>query len=189
MMDKKISILNSSQIWVFFVAVLFFISCGGGSFKSGQKDGWWTDKYNNGHTSSEGKYDKGIKVGEWKKYFPDGVLEFQINYNDEGIKHGDWKSFHKNGKLKKEGIYKNGGEEGKWVEYHENGETAIEKNYKNDKKIGSWTWYHPNGKVSQKGQYGGYKRIGKWTFFDPAGKLMKEEFYENGKLLMESKDH
>ena len=86
---------------IILLSTLFFITCSGGSFKSGQKDGVWTNYFDNGLISNQGKYKKGIKVGSWKEYYYNGKIKLDINYDEKGTKNGLYQEFYANGKLKK----------------------------------------------------------------------------------------
>lgn len=48
------------------------------------ENGHFTFYYNMGNKESEGKYEKGARVGYWKRFNPDGSEKTQRFYNPEG---------------------------------------------------------------------------------------------------------
>lgn len=83
--------------------------------------------YQNGIVKEEGNYDKGYKVGEWKRYYPSKQLLETINYTWDKIS-GQRKIFYKDGKLALDEYYDRNGnlESGKY--FDEQGK-AVEKDY------------------------------------------------------------
>ena len=55
-----------------------------------------------GNLKDEGKYEKGLKVGEWKYYFTDGK-KFEVGkYDKNGKQTGQWLWYYNDGKLRRE---------------------------------------------------------------------------------------
>ncbi|MEJ5993998.1 hypothetical protein WG904_06135 [Pedobacter sp. Du54] len=78
--------------------------------------------YQNAIIKEEGHYDKGYKVGEWKRYYPSKKLSEIISYTWDKI--SSRKLFYKDGKLALDEVYSRSGnlESGKY--YDEQGKPA-----------------------------------------------------------------
>ncbi len=83
-------------------------------------------RYQNGAISEEGNYDKGYKVGEWKRYYPSKQLSETTNYAWD--KMSSRKLFYKDGKLALDEVYSRNGnlETGKY--FDEQGK-VVDKGY------------------------------------------------------------
>lgn len=79
--------------------------------------------YKNSIIKEEGQYDKGYKIGEWKRYHPNKQLSEILNYTWDKIS-GSRKLFYSDGKLALEEVYTRTGalETGKY--YDEQGKTV-----------------------------------------------------------------
>jgi antitoxin component YwqK of YwqJK toxin-antitoxin module len=60
------------------------------------------------------------KDGYWEEYYPNGQLNFKVNYVN-GQKHGYWEEYFSNGKLKYKGKYINDEKHGYWEGFLDNG--------------------------------------------------------------------
>lgn len=80
------------------------------------------------------------------------------------------------------------------IEYYESGKKKSETTmYDYINNLGPFTEWHENGSVKCKGLYADVGRksygisltdkIGTWSYYNESGKLIKEEFYEEGKLV------
>lgn len=65
-------------------------------------------RYQHANIKEEGNYDKGYKVGEWKRYYPNKQLFETINYVWDKL-NGSRKMFYKDGKLALDEIYSKSG--------------------------------------------------------------------------------
>ena len=74
-------------------------------------------RYQNGTIKEEGNYDKGYKVGEWKRYYQSKQLSETTNYVWDK-RYGFRKLFYKDGKLALEEVYSRNGalESGKYFD-------------------------------------------------------------------------
>ena len=95
-----------------------------GSFRNGNRDGWWV------------------------RYHKNGQLMGKVNF-ENGKEQGAFVSYRDNGQLKNKGNYKNGKEEGAWVWYYDNGQVNNKGNYKKGKRDGAWVYYREDGTVSK----------------------------------------
>jgi antitoxin component YwqK of YwqJK toxin-antitoxin module len=117
----------------------------------------------------EGKYNNSLKVGVWKHYFPSGVLQNKLTYE-------------------------NNRPNGYAIMYHENGKISEEGNWKNNRWVGNYKLYYDNGNVQQEFTFNETgKREGPQIYNYENGQRMIEgnwkeghedglvkEFYENG---------
>lgn len=73
--------------------------------------------FQNGTLKEEGTYDKGYKVGEWKRYYPSKQLSEITNYAWDKL-YGSRKLFYKDGKLALDEVYSRNGnlETGKYFD-------------------------------------------------------------------------
>jgi antitoxin component YwqK of YwqJK toxin-antitoxin module len=61
--------------------------------KEGSRDGYWEERWNNGHLYTKGNYIDGKEEGYWEVYHDNGKLNAKGNY----IKHipeGYWEYYH-----------------------------------------------------------------------------------------------
>lgn len=129
-------------------------------------------------------------------FYPDGKLKKKeigvgpsLIYTEEFCENGQLKfapfnpnarekvlvtNYYCNGKKKMEFYWVAGIYAGDYTEWNENGTLSIKGHYDDDsKKIESIF----------KGQWVALEKIGTWQYFDGSGKLIKEELYDNGKII------
>ncbi|NRD23358.1 hypothetical protein HNV10_08910 [Winogradskyella litoriviva] len=71
-------------------------------YKRQYKSGYFKSYYESGAKEIEANYFEFDLVGEWKKYFETGELEWLVTYKD-GYRHGAYKKYNRNGDLLLEG--------------------------------------------------------------------------------------
>lgn len=122
-----------------------------GPYLNGQKNGWWTQYYQNGKVRSRMTFVsnrpngtatlyfengnvqetgtwKGTRwVGEYKLFYENDTLRHHFNYNNLGQKHGMQYLYHPNGKLAKTENFKDGKEDGWKREYDSDGTLLLEQ--------------------------------------------------------------
>jgi antitoxin component YwqK of YwqJK toxin-antitoxin module len=104
----------------------------------------------------EGKYDNGLKVGVWKHYFPNGVLQSRFTYE-------------------------NNRPNGYAIIYHENGKIYEEGNWKNNRWVGAYKLYYDNGNVQHDFTFNEYgKREGVQTYWNEQGQKIIEGSWKSG---------
>lgn len=86
--------------------------------------------YLSNQLAEKGQFKKGLKIGVWKTWHPNGVLETSIYYN-EGLKKGTFYKYTDKGVLLEKGRYRSNKKQGKWINYNSN-DTLV---YKNDKIV------------------------------------------------------
>lgn len=90
-----------------------------------------------------------LKVRE-ERYYPDGTLTSEGDFDAQGRPNGLWHYYYENGQL--------------WSLGHFDG----------GKKVGEKEVYWPNGQLRYKGQYGDDKKTGHWVFYHEDGRVLEE---------------
>ena len=139
-------------------------------------------KYPKGAKYSEGDFENGQNVGEWKYYFEDGKLSTIGTYNKKGAKDGVWKDYDENGTLISEDSYVDGKMEGASKNYHDNGKIYEEYVYRRN-KINAYKYYDINGVLvkeflKQKKEFN-FEIYNKNGTLRKSGKLIDEYFDGN----------
>lgn len=111
-------------------------------------------------------------TGHEKARIQDKVIEYDVV---DGIKQGDFKLYFLNGIVQIEGKIKDNKNIGEWKYYYESGDLESKGEFENDKPKGEWLWYYPSGKVKEKGNYFEGNRIGTWQQFDESGEVIDEK--------------
>lgn len=139
--------------------------------------------YCDGDTTVYMKYYHSGKIEAIDKNYKDStlnwmVLHYQVEYYENGQKKSDPNDI--NGSRKNH------------RSYYENGQPSREVIWKGDSTLGDCKEWYSNGKLKAKGQYElplflrnvyPVNKIGTWSYYNESGKLIKEEFYEEGKLV------
>ncbi len=170
--------------------------------------GHWVSYYNDGKVKEDGHYAQGHKVRVWKSYFPSGVIEEEIPYDQQGTMNGDYTSYFENGMIGTKGTYVDNTRNGKWRYYFQNGQVGIEADmtygmrngvwnewnwtaspkvigiYEGNRSIGKWEYFHKNGKMKERGNFDedGNKH-GIWQIYWASGTLWQEVEYQNGRRI------
>ena len=150
-----------------------------GSYKDGEKDGLWTDWYENGQKKSERNYKYGFDIGSWTSWYENGQKKSEGNYKREP---GEW--------WRKENSWR----DGLWTDWWDNGQKRSEKYYEKNYKIGSETAWYKNGQKKSEVKYkDGQKEISSkmWeedgSVYDPTlSDEMREAILQ---LVMDIKPH
>jgi len=78
---------------------------------------------------SIGRYETGMKIGEWNYYYQNGKLEHLEIYNKYKRYSGEWKFYNEQGTLIKTETYTDGKETGDWKFYDEKGHLIKTQKY------------------------------------------------------------
>ncbi|MGD2034573.1 MAG: hypothetical protein PVF73_05915 [Bacteroidales bacterium] len=136
--------------------------------------------YNDGETAAEGTYFQEKKDSLWRYYsFYTGSLTSTEMYN-KGVKHGMEKQYYPNGQVSEKTEWVNNARHGIWNQYFDDGTQKLKTFYSFNKVNGAYTLYWPNGNVFILGHYVDNKRHGNWTFFNDEGKKELEIKYNYG---------
>ncbi len=108
-----------------------------GVYYMGLEDGEWY--YNNSGTIEIGTYYEGMRIENWKVWFPNGKVAFDMNY-DQDLYDGKYTAYWDNGRIKISGKYESGTPIGTWVRYDEEGNPVMTTIYKDGREI-QWNDY------------------------------------------------
>ncbi|WP_245585073.1 toxin-antitoxin system YwqK family antitoxin [Psychroserpens burtonensis] len=92
------------------------------------------------------EHKNGKRHGLYKKWFPDGTLSFEANYNN-GLQEGTAKSWWKDGKLRSEANYNNGIVNGIQLQWYKSGNLFKQMTIVNGKEEGLQKAWRDNGKI------------------------------------------
>ena len=98
------------------------------------RKGPYVQYYENGNVASEGNFDKGYPLGEWRFYYANKQLAEKLNYY-WGKLNGEFVSFFENGAVKSRGRYVMDKKTGVFRTYHQNGQLLSEEYYDEEGKV------------------------------------------------------
>lgn len=171
------------------------IPCERGTAKNGYRHGVWVMYYMNGKLKSEGEFDNGNPLGEWKTLYSSGNTESVIKYDKAGKAQGEYLVYHKNKKIKESGVFVDGLLQGKVETFFDDGTIHKTDFYKDSKKHGQFLEYNREGIVISEWNYedhiesgpfletfksGAKRRTGNMSSGKRHGEVRK--FYEDGSL-------
>ncbi|MBN2522901.1 MAG: toxin-antitoxin system YwqK family antitoxin [Bacteroidales bacterium] len=137
--------------------------------------------YNDGELAAEGTYFQEKKDSTWNYFsFYTGTLTSTEVYN-KGVKHGTEKQYYPNGQVSEEIDWVNNAKHGIWNQYFDDGTLKLKTSYSYNQLNGPYTLYWPNGNLLIMGHHLDNKRHGTWTFFTDEGKKEFEIIYKYGK--------
>lgn len=119
----------------------------------GKKEGYWIiwahmrnlPDFKPNDKVEEGNYKTNRKIGMWKKYYPNGELQSEIEFVN-GRASGKFKTYYENGQVEEQGNWKGRAYTGSFTRWHENGQIAQEKTFNEAGKTeGVVKYYHSNG--------------------------------------------
>lgn len=108
-----------------------------GTYKEGAEEGEWI--YVNRGVVEKGSYFDGMKTGEWKVWFANGLLAFEMEY-EQDLLNGKYVAYWDNGKTKLSGKYITGIPDGAWIKFDEEGNPFLTTIYKDGKEV-QWNQY------------------------------------------------
>ena len=142
--------------------------------------GDYTEYYENGQKFSEGRYDEGAPVGEWKYYHPDGTPAKTVTYAD-GRPDGRVEVHRADGTLRATRQYVEGQRDGDWLVYGDDGEQLLlESHYQQGKADGLWQVWFPNGQKRRQLPFVDGKQHGTVVEWDEEGNKRGEVNFEKG---------
>jgi len=147
--------------------------------EKGREQGHWKEYHDTGELKAEGDYLNGVKVGEWKFFYPDGKTDQQGTYDQRGRAIGTWKWFYENGQLLREEKYTDGLRNGSLIEYDDAGNIITQGEYVDGQKEGFW--YFQISDYREEGNYVAGERDGLWKHtYTTTGKPRFEGSFING---------
>ena len=156
----------------------------------GQRQGYWIIKgsmiddhaYKPESKVEEGIYLDNRKNGLWKKYWPNGKVRSEINY-DHGKPQGEYKLYYENGKLEEHSTWTNSKNTGAFKRYYENGNPQQDFLFAdNGKRNGLQKYFHDNGKLAMEVNIVNGQESGVMRRYNPDGSIAEEKTFENGVL-------
>lgn len=93
-----------------------------GNYIHGRAKGEYTKSFENGQIKEAGTRGNKKMTGTLKRYFEDGTVSQEKNFNEQGKEDGPQKMYHPNGQVWLEYETKNGVKTGKQIRYTETGE-------------------------------------------------------------------
>ncbi|MCM4155681.1 hypothetical protein [Gramella sp. AN32] len=170
------------------------------NFKDDLKEGKETGFLRNGKKFYEQIYKEGVSVGRYHQYSLSENIVLEGEFNEEGGKTGEWKTYFPNGILESLTTYKDGEINGLYQEYDADGKLFYEYDYRKEEIIG-YRFYEKNGDLIKEGKkksgeffyesftpYGQKKseglydisggKTGEWKFYDEYGKLDNSGAYK-----------
>jgi antitoxin component YwqK of YwqJK toxin-antitoxin module len=76
----------------------------------------FTKMYHSNQLAEQGEFKNGLKVGLWKTWHPNGIVE-TTQYWDNGLKKGLFYHYDKNGDVIEKGNFKTDKKQGQWIDY------------------------------------------------------------------------
>ncbi|HYG53262.1 MAG TPA: hypothetical protein VD905_20320, partial [Flavobacteriales bacterium] len=127
---------------------------------NGKKTGWWRivgSKHNgmceNSWVAEEGRYDQGLKVGNWTSYYENGTKKLVMNHT-KGQSAGKFVEYYKSGCPREEGTFKGMHYVGNYKMYWENGLIRQEKNFNEKGELdGKLVYRYINGNPEMEAGY------------------------------------
>src|SRR5690554_2876543 len=150
----------------------------------------YVDYWDNSNTiiRSEGSYTNGLENGEWKYYYPDGVLKEKSFYK-LGRLDGEVITYYFNGKVKEQGYFDWDRQDSLFTGFYLSGDKKEEGNFNRGYKTGLWKYWYPDGAPRMDEKYTGKDSVQLLNFWKETGEqLVKDgtgmlvEKYETGRL-------
>lgn len=147
--------------------------------EKGREQGHWTEYHETGELKAEGDYVNGVRVNEWKFYYPDGKTDQVGKYDLRGRPIGTWKWYYENGQLLREEQYTDGVRNGTMTEYDETGIVITQGEYIDGLKEGFW--FFQIADYREEGNYVAGERQGEWKHtYTTTGKPRFQGSFING---------
>ncbi|MEN8230675.1 MAG: hypothetical protein ABFS38_21140 [Bacteroidota bacterium] len=174
-----------------------------GEIKGGLRIGTWKSYYENGTLREEGGYNNNIYLvsnswdpdgkeevkegnGIYYSYFSGTHDVFESGEIGAGFREGVWNTFYaESGSLLAESTYEKGKQSGPYRVYYESGQLQVSGEIMDGSREGEWNWYHENGNLSSSVTFEADRKTGKQTMWSTSGEVLKEEYYQNGELVMQ----
>ncbi|WP_218598749.1 toxin-antitoxin system YwqK family antitoxin [Polaribacter sp. NJDZ03] len=117
-----------------------------------------------GKIETEGVLKGKDRVGNWKYFYPDGIIMSEENYK-KGKLHGAQIIYYQDGQVTEFSNYKNGLLDGVKTTYASNGVLIEELTYKNGELTGLAKYFELDGKLLETGNYKNGIRVGNWEYY------------------------
>lgn len=160
----------------------------------GRRQGYWTiigsfsseDGYRSNQIVEEGEYLDNKRTGVWKKYYPTGTLQSEINYI-ENHPYGPYLTYYPNNRLEESGYWTANKNTGDFKRFHENGNLAQEFHFNSrGKRDGVQKYYYPDGTLQCSVEVDNGVAHGEYALYYPNGELREQKRITNGEVEPES---
>ena len=116
-----------------------------GNYLNGNRDGTWTEYFEDGKRKTELNYLNG-KFNGLQSYWSSNGNKIQEKNYINGKQQGLWTIYYQETGIKKEETnYIDGVQEGLWTEWYEDGQKRRERNFKDGERDSTWTTWYENG--------------------------------------------
>jgi len=158
--------------------------------KQGYRQGYWVlhggissdQGYGAAQIVEEGEYLDNKRTGVWKKYYPTGVLQSEINYI-ENHPYGSYITYYPNSKVEEAGFWAANKNTGDFKRFHENGKLAQEFNFNSKgKRDGVQKYYFPNGELQCSVEIDNGVAHGDYILYYSNGVVREEKRITNGEV-------
>jgi antitoxin component YwqK of YwqJK toxin-antitoxin module len=140
---------------------------------AGKKTGVWETYYQNGKVKSHGTFKDGHPVGELLKYYPGGILQATMKFDEAG-RTSYVILYYEAGYPAAEGKFIDQKKDSVWNYFSAyDKRKAVSESYKMGKKDGVSFKFYPDGKISEYLEWQEDLKHGKW-----------EQYYENGQVRL-----
>ncbi len=172
----------------------------------GRKTGVWETYYESGRVKSRGTFNQGHPVGELTKYYPGGIVQAMMNFDETG-RVSYVKMFYETGNLASEGkyidqkkdsvwnyfstydkrkavseTYQMGKKQGLSYKFYAGGSPSEMHEWQNDQKSGKWEQYFENDQKRISGWYVADSLNGAFVSYNPDGSLSITGEYKMGAM-------
>ena len=144
------------------------------------KDGEFKTWFPSGQPESNGQYEDGKQMGNWKYWYSNGQMLNDCNFVRDTLD-GAFIKWYENGQKLIEGTKKMGMEIGPWTSWDENGQMSSKLSYDQDgKSDGLQTKWHNNGQKASDENFSKGIKEGEFKFWDNKGKLYVTRTFKSG---------
>jgi len=117
-----------------------------------------------GKIETEGVLKGRKRVGNWKYFYPDGIIMSEENYKN-GKLHGSQIIYYQDGQVTEFATYKNGLLNGIVSKYSNKGVLIEEVTYENGALNGLAKYFELDGVLKETGNYKNGLRVGNWEYY------------------------
>lgn len=163
----------------------------------GRRQGYWVIVgafssdygYSQNQKVEEGEYLDNKRTGVWKKYYPTGSLQSEINYV-ENHPYGHYTTYHPNNRVEESGYWKANKNTGDFKRFHENGQLAQDFNFNSKgKRDGLQQYFYPDGTLQLTVEIENGVAHGIYRSYYPNGAIREEKRITNGETEPGSVTH
>lgn len=133
------------------------------------------------YESGKLKHKRQVETGYYKGYFESGAIKLEADYLKFDLV-GDWKRYYENGQLEWVVAYKEGYRHGPYKYYSENGDLKLEGDNAKDKIHGEEKRFLPNNVIEWIGNYNKGLMTNTWTKYNLGGDKLEKVKFKNGEV-------